>query len=131
MSTVTAYYIGGYESSAPAQNKSEQWTNATQPTDPTPAGYTAWDTSGNVITSRALTTAEAAALANQDSDLTAMSNLSTLQSKAQTAISNNKTFLAITSPTSAEAIARVQALTRQVNALIYVFLDALQDISGA
>lgn len=43
--------------------------------------------------------------------------------KAWTAISNNNDFLAIASPTSAQAIAQVQALTRQMNALIKFVLQ--------
>lgn len=37
---------------------------------------------------------------------------------AQTALSNNQTFLGIASPTNAQAVAQIQALTRQVDGLI-------------
>lgn len=43
-----------------------QWTNATQPTDPTPAGYTVTDKDGNVIEQRPLNDVETERLANQD-----------------------------------------------------------------
>lgn len=41
-----------------------------------------------------------------------------LLAKAATALTTNATFLAIGSPSNAQAVAQVQALTRQVNALI-------------
>lgn len=69
----------------------EQWTNATQPGDPTPAGYTAWDAAGNVTTTRALTAAEATALASQDTANTAAGNQATIQQQATAALANNAT----------------------------------------
>lgn len=56
----------------------EQWTNATQPTDPAAAGYTAWDAGGNVTTQRALTSDEAATLAAQDTAVTTTTNAATV-----------------------------------------------------
>lgn len=55
----------------------------------------------------------------------------TLQQRAHNALTNNETFLAITSPTAAQAIAQVQALTRQVNALIRLHLGLLDSITDA
>lgn len=49
---------------------------------------------------------------------TSATNEAALLAKAKTALTNNATFLAIASPTNAQAVAQVQALTRQVNALI-------------
>lgn len=45
-----------------------------------------------------------------------------LFTSAYTALANNQTFLAIASPTNAQAVSQVQALTRQVDALIKVVL---------
>lgn len=52
-----------------------------------------------------------------------------LRAKAAAALAANSTFLAVTSPTQAQAVARVQRLTRQVNALIRLLLagDLLLD----
>lgn len=58
-------------------------------------------------------------------------NLDQLQQRATTALVNNATFLAITAPTQAQAVAQVKALTRQVNALIRLQLSALSDISDS
>lgn len=54
----------------------------------------------------------------------------TLLTNALSAIQNNVTFLAIPSPTQAQALAQVQALTRQIDAIIRVFLGAYDSTSG-
>lgn len=58
-------------------------------------------------------------------------NYATLRQRAQTALTHNETFLALASPTSAQAITQVQALTRQVNALIRLDLGLLDSITDA
>lgn len=57
-------------------------------------------------------------------------NRGALTAKAQNALANNATFLGIASPTQAQAIAQVQALTRQVNALIRLALNALDSTAN-
>jgi hypothetical protein len=49
---------------------------------------------------------------------TVVSNYATLMQRARDALDDNATFLAIGSPTNAQALAQIQALTRQVNAVI-------------
>jgi len=51
----------------------------------------------------------------------------TLRNAAQTALTNNQTFLAVSNPTNAQIVAQVKAVTRQVDGLIR-FLVA--DFSG-
>lgn len=80
MAVNTNYYIGGLIASAPAQNRSEQW-------DSVASTYTAWSQAGTVTTTRALTTAEAAALAAQDATNTSLANTTTIQ----TALTNHLT----------------------------------------
>lgn len=113
---------GGFKPAAPAQNKSEQWTNATQTGDATPAGYTAWDASGNVTATRARTQPESDALAAQGAANTAATNQATIQQAARGALANNSTYLGIASPTTAQVTAQVQALTRQSNRVIRLLL---------
>ncbi len=61
---------------------------------------------------------------------TADANAATLQAKAPAALVANAAFLAIASPTQAQAIAQTKALTRQVDALIRLangILDSVAD----
>lgn len=62
-------------------------------------------------------------------DITNEANTTSLQQRAQTALTNNQTFLALPSPTNTQVLAQVRALTRQVNALIRLQLALLADIS--
>lgn len=52
-------------------------------------------------------------------------NRTTIEQQAATALANNKSFLAIASPTTAQITAQVKALTRQNNALIRLALGRL------
>jgi hypothetical protein len=54
-------------------------------------------------------------------------NEETLRTQARQAMDANRTFLALASPTNAQTLAQVKALTRQVQALIRFTLD---DLSG-
>jgi hypothetical protein len=102
----------------------EQTSNGTQPGDP-PAGYTAWDTNGTVLVQRPLTAGESADLAALDAAATASANEATLRSRAQQAITNNTTYLGITTPSNAQVVAQVAALTRQNNAIIRLVIGQL------
>ncbi len=61
---------------------------------------------------------------------TPAANSQSLQQKAQNALVNNATFLAIGSPSQAQAVAQVQTLTRQVNALIRMTLNQYDTTAG-
>jgi hypothetical protein len=61
---------------------------------------------------------------------TPAANQQTLQQRAQNALVNNATYLAITTPTTAQAIAQVAALTRQTNAVIRVLLSQYDTTTG-
>lgn len=50
-------------------------------------------------------------------------NETTIRDKATAALTDNKTFLALSSPTNAQVVAQVKALTRQNNALIRLLLQ--------
>lgn len=45
-------------------------------------------------------------------------NQATVRQNAQTAVTNNQTYLGLASPTNAQVVAQVAALTRQMNGLI-------------
>src|SRR5262249_1398306 len=59
-----------------------------------------------------------------------ITNASNLRVKAQTALTSNVAYLAIPSPTQAQAIAQVAALTRQIDALIRLATGLLNDTGG-
>lgn len=57
-------------------------------------------------------------------DITAEATEYDLHQKARAALTANATFLAIASPTNAQAIAQVQKLTRECSALIRLLIGA-------
>lgn len=61
---------------------------------------------------------------------TGEANRATLRDKANTALTTNATYLAITSPNAAQNTAQAKALTRQVNAIIKLMLGLLDDLNG-
>lgn len=54
-------------------------------------------------------------------------NRRSIEAQAAIALANNAAYLAIRAPTQAQAIAQVEALTRQVNKLIRLVLNRLDD----
>lgn len=76
-------------------------------------------------TSRPITDDDRAARESQDQ------KVQELRKKAIVAIQNNLAFLNDDSVTTAEAVAQVKALTRQVNALIRLEVEALDTTEGS
>ena len=91
---------------------------------------TAFNPDGTVASTRPLTTSESAALAAQAAAATQGMNQTQLLAQAATAIANNITFLGLATPTQAQAVAQVQALTRQVNALLRLSASLLDSTAG-
>lgn len=98
--------------------------------NPTTRIYREWDASSVLTLERPYTAAENAFADAQAQAETEMSNETSLRDKARTALTNNATFLAIATPTTAQAITQVKALTRQVNALIKLQIRDLTDTNG-
>lgn len=59
-------------------------------------------------------------------DDTAEVNKVTIEDRAVAALADNRTFLAIASPTNAQVVAQVKALTRQNSAVIRLILNRLE-----
>ena len=117
----TIYAEGGYDSSKPFGNATEQWDDDTRT-------YT--DYRSGVAVTRAYTTQEAADADARVAALTTTTTESAIRTKALQALTANATFLAIASPTTAQTAAQVKALTRQVSALIRLTTRQLLDTSG-
>jgi hypothetical protein len=62
------------------------------------------------------------------SDPAAGSNFAALQDKARNALASNAVYLAIPTPTQAQAVQQVERLTRQVNGLMRVFLGYVNNL---
>lgn len=107
------------------------WLPVTDTARPADTSTTTWDrgyavTDGTVTatwTERAKTADELAADA-------ASANRSTITGRAKTALTANDAFLAITSPTTAQAVAQTKVLTRECSALIRLVLNELGTTSG-
>ena len=61
---------------------------------------------------------------------TATANGVTVRTRAELGLATNSTFLAVASPSNAQTVAQVKALTRQVSGLIRLTLGKLDDITG-
>jgi hypothetical protein len=69
-------------------------------------------------------------MANQARNTTQdQANQQAILDKAALAISTNDTFIAIASPSTAQAITQVKALTRECNGLIRLLLGSLTDVT--
>lgn len=58
-------------------------------------------------------------------DVTAEANKATIRQQAATALTNNRTYLAIATPTTAQMRAQIDALTRQNQGIIRLLLNQL------
>lgn len=63
--------------------------------------------------------------ADELANSTAQTNRTTIQQQAKNALANNRTFLGIATPNNAQALAQIQALTRQNQGIIRLLLNQL------
>ncbi len=77
-----------------------------------------------------VTLAQAKTAVANEPEVIAETNKRSLESKANTALTGNATYLALASPTNAQNTAQIKALTRQNNALIRLLIKKLDTTSG-
>jgi len=77
-----------------------------------------------------ITLAQAKTAVASEPTVVAETNKRSLESKANTALTSNTTYLALASPTTAQNTAQIKSLTRQNNALIRLLLKKLDTTSG-
>lgn len=73
---------------------------------------------------------QSAVAASAADQATKTGNRDTLQTRAQSALAANATFLAITAPTAAEVRTQTIALTKECSALIRLLLNQLDSTAG-
>lgn len=76
-------------------------------------------------TTRPYTAEENAAAAERDVRRTQDTNRATLVERARAALTTNRDFLAVPTPTNAQTLAQVRALTRQMNAALRLLVGDL------
>ncbi len=59
-----------------------------------------------------------------------VTNADALRDKATAALTANATYLALPSPTNAQNLAQIRALTRETNALVRLLLGSLDSLDG-
>lgn len=73
-------------------------------------------------------TAERAMSDEEVATLTAAENERTIDDRVRKALEVNKTFLALASPTNAQTLAQVKALTRQVSGIIRILVREFGEV---
>jgi len=119
----TTYYAGGFDSALPSLGRAEEW-------DSVAGTYTTWSEAGTQTSQRPLTALEVQEFAEAAARKTSEDNADSLRAKASQAFAINATFLALASPTNAQTLAQVKALTRETNAIIRLLLGALDTTDG-
>lgn len=123
MADYTTYHVGGYLPQAPAQNRAMHLDGA--------AGTrTRWDEQGVQLDQRALTAAEASALAAQDTQQAREVNRRTLEDRLDAAETSLTTYIGLASPTAAQTTAAVKMLCRVVLGLVRLTRNRLDDVTG-
>jgi hypothetical protein len=110
--------------------KRQQWTNATQQSDPTPAGFTAWDANGNVTTTRALTAGEIAQLAAQDGVAASTANQSAITANVQAHQTTLLAWVAANPNGAVLTAAQTLVLAKMLIGLCNLLLDEFGSTTG-
>lgn len=87
--------------------------------------YSRWDAAGELLASRVFNEEEHAAADEHAERTNAQANRLALVASAQTALVNNRDFLAIPAPTNVQVLAQTKALSRQSNGVIRMLLGQL------
>ena len=101
----------------------QEWNDATQT-------YTQFAKDGTVITTRPYTAAEIAQANASAAFVTATSNQATITANALAHLPTNISYLAVAVPSTAQVAAQLNAITKAVNALIYLVNEQFTTTQG-
>ena len=110
----------------PASLTQAGWVEVTENPRPADTATTTSDMTWTLTGGKAVQTwtVRAKTAGELDADIAATNN-TTIREQARTALTGNRTFLAVAAPTNAQVGAQVKALTRQMNGLIRLTLGEL------
>jgi hypothetical protein len=120
---VVRYHPGGVTTRAPGLGRAEQG-------DSDAGTVTSWDANGVHTGVRPLTAEEIARFNEAIANQTLNDAKKTVAERAAAALTANAAFLAIASPTNAQTLAQVKALTRECSGLIRMALNEFDTTDG-
>jgi hypothetical protein len=117
------YHPGGKTTNAPGLGRASEARSDTRT-------FVTWNTAGAQTSTRPLTAEENARMDEAVADQTRDEAKRTVAERAAAALDINAAFLAIASPTNAQTLAQVKALTRQTSGLIRMALNQFDSTDG-
>lgn len=125
----TEEWVMGLATAPPDLVAATGWTQVVDTARPADTATTTHDYSVTLVNGTpTVTWTQRAKTTEEQANDTQQTNRSTIQTQAADAMAGNRTFLALASPTNAQVVAQVKALTRQNNAVIRLALNQLDGV---
>lgn len=122
----TGEWVMGLATAPPELVAATGWTEVVDTPRPADTATTTHDHSVELVAGvPTVTWTERAKTSEEQASQTQQANRTTIEDQARTALTNNRTYLALASPTNAQNLAQIRALTRQNNGLIRLLLGQL------